>query len=163
MERRTFLGGLAATAGAPLVSGIQRLSAQVSDPPKQLKKLASFASGNSDLYVWTDTANSYVLRDGDRALLFDLGDGSVLDALTGIGVSRVEWVLFTNHHREHVQGSPLLAKWHPQIAVAKSERAFLENKKPGGVSPGRDFASIYFMRCLMRGVKRNQKYFCRSK
>src|ERR1700677_3887244 len=115
MGRRTFLGGLVAAAGIPLVAGIRGLSVQASDTPGQLKKLASFGDGNSDLYVWTDTANSYVLRDGDRALLFDLGDGSVLDALAGIGVNRVEWVLFTNHHREHVQGSPLLAKWNPQI------------------------------------------------
>jgi glyoxylase-like metal-dependent hydrolase (beta-lactamase superfamily II) len=126
MERRTFLGGLVAAAGIPLVAGIPGLSLEAPDTPRQLKKLASFGDANSDLYVWTDTANCYVLRDGDRALLFDLGDGSVLDALAGIGVSRVEWVLFTNHHREHVQGTPLLAKWHPQIAVSKSERAFFE-------------------------------------
>jgi glyoxylase-like metal-dependent hydrolase (beta-lactamase superfamily II) len=129
MERRTFLGGLVATAGTPLVAGIRGLSIGASDTPRQLKKLADFGNGNSDLYVWTDTANCYVLRDGDRALLFDLGDGSVLDALAGIGVSRVEWVLFTNHHREHVQGSPLLAKWHPQIAVSKSERAFKHHRR----------------------------------
>src|ERR1700749_2437719 len=123
MERRTFLEGLVAAAGTPLVAGIQSLSAQAPDTPGQLKQLATFGEGNSDLFVWTDTANSYVLRDGDRALLFDLGDGSVLDALATIGVTKVDWVLFTNHHREHVQGSPLLAKWHPQIAVSKSERA----------------------------------------
>jgi hypothetical protein len=27
----------------------------------------------SDLFVWTDTCNVYVLRDGDAALLIDLG------------------------------------------------------------------------------------------
>jgi hypothetical protein len=95
-------------------------------PPGQLKKLVSFADGNADLYAWTDTANIYVLRDGDRALLFDLGDGSVLGKLAGIGVRTVEWVLFTHHHREQVQGSPLLAKWHPRIGAPEAERAFFE-------------------------------------
>lgn len=53
-----------------------------------------------DWFVWTDTCNVYVLRDGDAALLIDLGDGSVLDHLGEIGVKRVVWVLFTHHHRE---------------------------------------------------------------
>jgi len=61
----------------------------------------SISTGSGlDLHVWTDTCNTYVLRDGDAALLIDLGDGSVLDHLADIGVRRVEWVLFTHHHRE---------------------------------------------------------------
>ena len=63
-----------------------------------------------DLFVWTDTCNVYVLRDGDSAVLIDLGDGSVLDHLHEIGVKRVEWVLFTSHHRELCQGYPRLEK-----------------------------------------------------
>jgi hypothetical protein len=39
-----------------------------------------------NLFVWTDTCNVYVLRDGNAALLMDLGDGSVLDHLPEIGV-----------------------------------------------------------------------------
>src|SRR5687767_10910258 len=53
-----------------------------------------------DLFSWTDTCNVYVFREGDTALLIDLGDGSVLDHLSRIGVKHVEWVLFTHHHRE---------------------------------------------------------------
>ena len=53
------------------------------------------AKNAPDLFAWTDTCNVYVLRDGDAALLIDLGDGSVLDHLSEIGVKRVEWVLFT--------------------------------------------------------------------
>ncbi|HZE96566.1 MAG TPA: MBL fold metallo-hydrolase, partial [Planctomycetota bacterium] len=62
-----------------------------------------------DVYVWTDTCNVYVVKDGDAALLIDLGDGSVLDHLGELGVKRVEWVLFTHHHREQCQGTPKLA------------------------------------------------------
>src|SRR5690348_7594596 len=62
-----------------------------------------------NLFLWTDTCNVWVLRDGDAALLIDLGDGSVLDHLPEIGVKRVEWVLFTQHHREQTQGAPRLA------------------------------------------------------
>ena len=64
-----------------------------------------------DLFLWTDTCNVYVLRDGDAALLINFGDGSVLDHLSEIGVKRVEWVLFTDHHREQCQGGSKLGPW----------------------------------------------------
>jgi glyoxylase-like metal-dependent hydrolase (beta-lactamase superfamily II) len=80
----------------------------------------------SSLFVWTDTCNVCVLRDGDAALLIDLGDGSVLDHLGEIGVRRVEWVLFTHHHREQCQGIAKLAPWKPQIAAPEIERDLFE-------------------------------------
>jgi glyoxylase-like metal-dependent hydrolase (beta-lactamase superfamily II) len=80
-----------------------------------------------DVFVWTDTCNAYVLREGDAALLIDLGDGSVLDHLGEIGVKRVEWVLFTHHHREQCQGAAKLQPWKPQIAAPEVERALFEN------------------------------------
>jgi glyoxylase-like metal-dependent hydrolase (beta-lactamase superfamily II) len=80
----------------------------------------------SNLFVWTDTCNVYVLRDGDAALLIDLGDGSVLDHLGEIGVRRVEWVLLTHHHREQCQGIAKLAAWKPQVAAPEIERALFE-------------------------------------
>ena len=79
-----------------------------------------------DLFVWTDTCNVYVLRDGDAALLVDLGDGSVLEHLTEIGVSKVEWVLFTHHHREQCQGFPRLKGSGAKIAAPDAERALFE-------------------------------------
>lgn len=80
-----------------------------------------------DLFLWSDTCNVYVLRDGDAALLIDLGDGSVLDHLKEIGVSRVEWVLFTHHHREQCQGHPKLKGTGAKIACSEGEKQFFEN------------------------------------
>jgi glyoxylase-like metal-dependent hydrolase (beta-lactamase superfamily II) len=82
-----------------------------------------------NLFVWTDTCNVYVLRNGDAALLVDLGDGSVLDHLGEIGVKRVEWVLFTHHHREQCQGAPRLTGSGTKLAAPESERALFE--RPG--------------------------------
>lgn len=79
-----------------------------------------------DLYRWTDTCNVYVLREGDAALLIDLGDGSVLDHLRDIGVKRVEWVLFTHHHREQCQGVARLDGIGAKVAAPEAERAFFE-------------------------------------
>jgi glyoxylase-like metal-dependent hydrolase (beta-lactamase superfamily II) len=90
-----------------------------------------------DLFVWTDTCNVYVLRDGDAALLIDLGDGSVLDRLEDIGVKRVEWVLFTHHHREQCQGAPRLnmaqvacnqAGWDPTTRYFHPGGSFIINR-----------------------------------
>jgi glyoxylase-like metal-dependent hydrolase (beta-lactamase superfamily II) len=79
-----------------------------------------------DLFVWTDTCNVYVIRQGDAALLIDLGDGSVLDHLPEIGVRRVEWVLFTHHHREQCQGYLRLHNTHARIGAPEAERALFE-------------------------------------
>lgn len=81
------------------------------------------------LYRWSDTCNVYVLRDGDAALLVDLGDGSVLDALKTIGVKEVDWVLFTHHHREQCQGAGKLSAWRERgtkVATSLVERPLFE-------------------------------------
>lgn len=79
-----------------------------------------------DVFVWTDTCNIYVIRDGDAALLIDLGDGSVLSQLPNIGIRRVEWVLFTHHHREQCQGASLLQGRETKVAAPEAERALFE-------------------------------------
>jgi glyoxylase-like metal-dependent hydrolase (beta-lactamase superfamily II) len=79
-----------------------------------------------DLFVWTDTCNVHVLRDGDAALLFDLGDGSVLDHLAELGIQRVEWVLLTHHHREQCQGIERVDQTMTKVAAPKSEQALFE-------------------------------------
>lgn len=79
-----------------------------------------------NVFVWTDTCAVYVLRDGDAALLIDLGDGSVLDHVAEIGVNRVEWVLFTHHHREQCQGVPKLSSWNVKTAAPEAERELFE-------------------------------------
>ena len=85
-----------------------------------------FESVFPDVFRWTDTCNVYVIRDGSAALLIDLGDGSVLDHLSEIGVDRVEWVLFTHHHREQCQGAGRLNRDRTQVAAPEAERPFFE-------------------------------------
>lgn len=79
-----------------------------------------------DLFVWTDTCNVYVLRDGDAALLIDFGDGSVVDHLVDIGVKHVEWVLLTHHHREQCQGIERVDRALTRVAAPSAEQALLE-------------------------------------
>ena len=87
------------------------------------------AKAQPDLFAWTDTCNVYVLRDGDAALLVNLGDGSVLEHLSELGVKKVEWVLFTDHHREQNQGASKLGPWRERgtkVAAPAAERALFE-------------------------------------
>lgn len=88
---------------------------------------AAFKEVGPDIFVWTDTCNAYVLRDGDAALMIDLGDGSVLDHLGEIGVKKIEWLMLTGHHRELLQGAPRLDRAITQIAAPKEEQELFEN------------------------------------
>ncbi|HXX92603.1 MAG TPA: MBL fold metallo-hydrolase [Planctomycetota bacterium] len=80
-----------------------------------------------EIFTWTDVCNVHVIRDRDSAVLIDLGDGSVLSHLAEIGVSKVEWVLFTHHHREACQGAARLRGTGIQVAAPDAEAALFEN------------------------------------
>lgn len=79
-----------------------------------------------NLYVWTDTCNVYVLKQDDTAILIDLGDGSVLEALPQLGVKTVDWILFTHHHREVCQGIDFVDRKTTKVAAPKAEQALFE-------------------------------------
>lgn len=79
-----------------------------------------------DVFVHASTCNTFVLRDGDAALLFNLGDGGVFDQLREIGVKQVDWVLFTDHHREQCQGIDRVDRAKTKIAAPKDEQALFE-------------------------------------
>ncbi|WP_395751494.1 MBL fold metallo-hydrolase [Prosthecobacter sp.] len=87
---------------------------------------AAFQEPAPDVYLWQDTCNVYVLKHDDHALLINLGDGEVLDHLHEIGVKQVDWVLFTDHHRELCQGAPKVDRAGTQMAAPKEEQAFFE-------------------------------------
>lgn len=88
---------------------------------------AAFEEAGPDVFIWRSTCNACVLRDGDAALMIDLGDGSVLDHLGEIGVKKIEWLLLTGHHRELLQGAARLDRTITQIAAPKEEQELLEN------------------------------------
>jgi len=89
--------------------------------------MAKFREVLPNIFCWTDTCNVYVIRDGDSAVLIDLGDGSVLDHLREIGVKQVDWVLFTHHHREQCQGGRKLASFGAKVACSTIEKPLFEN------------------------------------
>ena len=79
-----------------------------------------------NLYLFEDTCNVYVVKDGTRALLVDFGSGKVLDHLSEIGVTQVDWILHTHHHRDQCQGDSLANERRIPIAVPAHERPYFE-------------------------------------
>ena len=74
------------------------------------------------LYRFTDIANVYLIADGDAGLLIDTGSGAILDHLSETGVSQVECVLHTHHHRDQCAGTPRLQTHGARVAVPEYER-----------------------------------------
>jgi glyoxylase-like metal-dependent hydrolase (beta-lactamase superfamily II) len=73
------------------------------------------------LYRWTDTCNVYALVHEGRALLIDCGAGDAVDHLDEIGAERVDWVLYTHHHREQCQGHARLTASGAKTAAPVGE------------------------------------------
>lgn len=79
-----------------------------------------------DLYAYSDTCNVYLLKDGDAGILIDLGDGKILPELECAGVRKIEWILFTHHHREQLQGIDQIDRNITQVAAPKGEKELFE-------------------------------------
>jgi glyoxylase-like metal-dependent hydrolase (beta-lactamase superfamily II) len=77
--------------------------------------------------VFHDVTNVGVIRSGKRALLIGSGDGAILDAAKKLGISSVEWVLYTDHHRDQCEGAARLKEAGAKIAVPAAELTFFRN------------------------------------
>jgi glyoxylase-like metal-dependent hydrolase (beta-lactamase superfamily II) len=74
------------------------------------------------LYVHSGNINVGIITDGDRALLIDFGDGSVMPSLNDLKIKRVEKVIFTHHHRGQASGLAYANIDDLQIGVPDQER-----------------------------------------
>ena len=120
--RRDFLtsAGVAATAAPasatpaeqPAKRGYRRTGFGPSAKPRKI---------SDNLYVFEDTCNVYVIRDGANGVLIDFGSGKILDHLRDLGVSKVDWILHTHHHRDQCQGDWKAAERRIPIAVPAHE------------------------------------------
>lgn len=82
---------------------------------------------SENLFVLEDTCNVYLIRDGARAVLIDFGSGAILNYLGDLGISSIDWILHTHHHRDQAQGDHLAAAQRIPIAVPVHERYLFEN------------------------------------
>jgi glyoxylase-like metal-dependent hydrolase (beta-lactamase superfamily II) len=78
------------------------------------------------VYCHVDTCNVYVVVRGSHGLLIDFGSGSILEHLGGLGISEVDWVLHTHHHRDQCLGHPG-AVTAARVAVPAAEAHLMED------------------------------------
>ena len=78
------------------------------------------------LFVYRGGCNVGILSDGERALLIDCGTGAVQTALLSMGITQIERILFTHHHRDSASGVQLLAGVATRLGVPHGERRWFE-------------------------------------
>lgn len=77
---------------------------------------------SANLFLFRDTCNVYLVRNGADALLIDFGSGDALDHLIEAGVEYVTAVLITHHHRDQGQGLPRAVREGIPIWVPHTEQ-----------------------------------------
>ncbi len=122
-SRRRFLGTAGGAAAATTAVPRARAAA-----PRSGRRHTPFSPKDGvrriseNLFLLDDTCNVYLVRDGSHGLLVDFGSGKILDHLPGLGVTQVDWVLHTHHHRDQCQGDLRAAERRIPIAVPAHER-----------------------------------------
>ncbi|MBI1788097.1 MAG: MBL fold metallo-hydrolase [Acidobacteria bacterium] len=124
--RRNFLQSAGALAATPAAAPQNKTT-------QKKARRAHFAPGGAprkitdNLYVFEDTCQVYVVRDGSSCVLIDFGSGKILDHLRGLGISKVDWILHTHHHRDQCQGDQRAVERGIPIAVPAHERHLFDD------------------------------------
>ena len=125
-SRRNFLKTVSTAAA---VSSVQNSSASQAPSSETVARRRSlFAPSveikrlSENLFVLEDTCNVYLVRDCSRGLLIDLGSGRILDLLPQLGITQIDWVLHTHHHRDQCQGDFKAVERSIPIAVPAHEK-----------------------------------------
>ena len=121
LSRRGFLQNTAASAAVSRVGDSAPQHSAPFSPNTKPRKLSDH------LYVLEDTCNVYLLKDGTSGILIDFGSGDILNHLTGLGISSIDWILHTHHHRDQAQGDHLAAARNIPIAVPEHEQEYFQN------------------------------------
>lgn len=123
LSRRGFLQTVTAALAAAQAPELR------ADMPaqRQLSFDAKPRNISENLFVLEDTCNVFLIRDGGHGLLIDFGSGIILRHLAGLGVSTIDWILHTHHHRDQAQGDRFAAANRIPIAVPAHERHLFED------------------------------------
>jgi glyoxylase-like metal-dependent hydrolase (beta-lactamase superfamily II) len=127
LTRRHFLKTGGAAVLAPKAMNAEETSpiAQVSSSP--FASTARPRQLSPNLFLLEDTCNVYLIKDGSSGLLIDFGSGRMLDLASELGVSKIEWLLHTHHHRDQAQGDYKAVDRRIPIAVPAYERYLFED------------------------------------
>jgi len=125
LSRRGFLQGIGAGTLLGITGPALRLpsgsSSAASGPvaPEVVRLTERLAVYGGPIHVG-------LVRDGSKALLIDCGDGGVTEEMDRLGVSSIDRILFTHHHRDQACGVHRLAAQGTRIGVPAAERDAFE-------------------------------------
>jgi glyoxylase-like metal-dependent hydrolase (beta-lactamase superfamily II) len=129
VNRRDFFKSAGAgLLAAELAPGVPtKAAAKPAASPVRFSPSGGLTQISPNLYLLRDTCNVYVLKDGSRALLIDFGSGHILKLLGQIGVTKVDAILHTHHHRDQCQGDERAVAERIPIQVPQHERHLFED------------------------------------
>jgi len=87
-----------------------------------LNRTQPYTQVSESIFVHRGCCNVGIIRAGDRALLIDAGNGDVQATLTALGITTIEQILFTHHHRDSASGAAILATATTRMGVPAAER-----------------------------------------
>jgi glyoxylase-like metal-dependent hydrolase (beta-lactamase superfamily II) len=82
----------------------------------------SFTQIFENIFLFKDSINVYVIKEGNKAILIDFGSGKILNHLSEIGVSRVDYIFHTHYHRDQCYGDRKALKQKIKIAAPSKEQ-----------------------------------------
>lgn len=67
----------------------------------------TYSQLSQHLYIHHGHVNTGIVRDGNRAILIDPSGATLQTTLDELGITKVEQILFTHHHRDSSSGFPI--------------------------------------------------------
>lgn len=77
------------------------------------------------LFVNHDHVNTGIIRDGTRALLIDPSGNALQDALDDLGITQIDKIIYTHHHRDNTSGFSIPE--NVSIGVPAAEEQWFSN------------------------------------
>ena len=124
LDRRNFLGHLGLFPGflAAKWEGLLGNLAFTGQAAPGARGMQHFEQVSPHIRIYRDgVVNVGVIERNGKTLLIDCGRGSILEATSKKQVAPVDWVLFTDHHRDKCSGSTAMKNAGARLAVPQAE------------------------------------------
>lgn len=93
----------------------------------QTSRSRAFEPVTSRLQIFRDAVNVGVIQRNRRVLLVGSGEEMILESVKQMGAESIDWVLYTDHHRDQCSGAGKLKKAGAKIAVPAAEAQFFRD------------------------------------
>ncbi len=124
-SRRQFLKAVVASVpSSTLVPSLLATPVQAQDDVGHTPD--SYTTVTPHLLIFHGPIHVGIIRDGNRALIIDCGDGRVSMALEQIGITRIEQLLFTHYHRDQLCGADRVSPTAKRGVPKQEQKYFSE-------------------------------------